>query len=149
MASQKCVYPYPTLIISDAATVEWVKRDVQHDQHRQRWLMMYPGRKPHHCPYRAASGSLQPVVHDVRFSFYQPEGKPWDWARARRLADQCYAQHGMLAIEHNGQLILEGDELAWHREQPAKRLTAKVLQQQIRQYLAGNLSREQLEQLAA
>jgi hypothetical protein len=83
---------------------------------------------------------------DIRLSFYQPEGKPWDWQRAKRLADQCYPQgHGEIEIEHAGEIHCAHDAVEPKRRAPP----ASYLLGCIRQYLAGDLSREALQQLAA
>lgn len=90
MATSKCVYPYPVLII------EGIQEQRLNED-------LYPATE------------YFTIVRDVRLSFYQLAGKPWDWSRARRLADACYRSHGALSIEDPlGNVWLDG-------EQPAER----------------------------
>ena len=123
MAKIKCVYPFPVLVIRAAHTVDT--------------LPPAPGSKPWE------GGRQVRVVRDVRLSFYQPEGKPWDWERARRMADQFYPTgHGAISIEHGGQTFVESaivELAARKRAMPAGRLAELV-----RRYLAGDLDRDVL-----
>lgn len=110
----KCIYPFPSLVTSTAAT-------------RRNW----------------ATWEIEPVK--ARLSFWQPDGKAWDWARARRLADAVYPGNKGIVIEHRGVIFAEGDTVA-----PVKRtMPAKLLAAMVRDYLAGNIDRDALVEAVA
>lgn len=124
MAKIKCVYPFPVLVIRAAHTVDTLPPE--------------PDSKPWE------GGRQVWVCRDVRLSFWQPEGKPWDWQRARRMADQFYpAGHGAISIEHDGQTYIEGAVIelgaARKRAMPPRQLAALVAR-----FLAGEVDRDAL-----
>jgi hypothetical protein len=124
MAVSKCVYPYPVLIIAD---VKELRRYVSE--------------------FRDESWTVD--RGEIRLSFYQIEGKPWDWSRARRLADGCYASHGAISIEDPlGNVWLDGEQPAEHAPRP-RAVPRSVLIEVINGYLAGKYGRAELAQVAA
>ncbi len=90
-----------------------------------RWLLGW-------CDGERKALRNEPDASDMAYEdACQLEGKPWDWARARRLADACYPEPPEFSIR------------------TVKVPAGRVLQAAIRDYLAGSIDRHALERLAA
>ena len=110
-----------------------------------RWLLGW-------CDGERKALRNEPDASDMAYEdACQLEGKPWDWARARRLADACYpGGHGALSIEDTmGAAWLDGEQPPEFSIRTVKVPAGRVLQAAIRDYLAGSIDRHALERLAA
>lgn len=117
----KCIYPFPVLIIRDASSQEW--REPVMDEKRLDQAMRHGTRFP---------GTLHPIRQDVRLSFYQAFGKPWDWQRAHRVAAQFYpGGHGAISIEWQGVVHHEGDAKVAKVSKPSAAVVNRALAKEL------------------